>query len=650
MGLPTRTRIVSFHNTSRQWIETLVFFCLSLLVYTLLLGRNNYGNEYYAGAELAGAHSWKAFFYGASDFHSTITVDKPPLSLWPSSLAVRLLGLNHYTILFPQVIMGIITAWIIYVIVRKHFSHYTALLSSFFFLICPISFVMFRLNNPDALMLLILTATVYTHTQAISTSQGVQSILKPWQWNLLTGLLMGLSFLTKQLEGLMILPALAIATWILVPTVKSKVSASFTHLTGLILGAGWWTAIVELTPPQNRPYIGSSPNNDFLDLTFNYNGIHRFKKFTMKSGESSHSSGAESYGTSYSDALTEYATKEHSPHHHFTGLSRSHAGIGRLIWDTDGSQIGWFFVPAVIAIIVGCWWFFYKKRGTVGQKSVFVIVSVWLGSLWPIFSFMGGSYHTYYSIIFSTPIAILAALLLHFLWQNKTTHQARVITVIMVLLLALQQSLLRYNDHNFLPILTILTIGLTCCLLVAFFRGRGKTLSSSYYQAIAVSVLLILTITPVIYLIVTLPRTVSGGLPYAGFSDPSYNSSIVVANKANEEKAIQIIKKDASQYYWPSIANGFYANLLQLETGYSSLPMGGFLGRDKLPTLDQLKKWIQERKIHYFVQTSNNHFSKNDPNKTIAYLTQNYSPIIIGDENAEYVKLYDLTVPPHSTQ
>ena len=43
---------------------------------------NGYSNEYYAAAARAGSESWKAWFFGALDPGSFITVDEPPLSLW----------------------------------------------------------------------------------------------------------------------------------------------------------------------------------------------------------------------------------------------------------------------------------------------------------------------------------------------------------------------------------------------------------------------------------------------------------------------------------------------------------------------------------------------------------------------------------------
>ena len=43
----------------------------------------------------------------------------------------------------------------------------------------------------------------------------------------------------------------------------------------LLLTAGWWVAIVLLTPAADRPFVGSTSNNNILSLTFGYNGLGR---------------------------------------------------------------------------------------------------------------------------------------------------------------------------------------------------------------------------------------------------------------------------------------------------------------------------------------------------------------------------------------
>src|SRR5204862_6801818 len=86
------------------------------------LGGFGYANEYYAAAVQAGTRSWKAMFFGSLDAGNAITVDKPSAFLWPMEIAARIFGLNSWTILGPEVLMGVGTVAVVYASVRRRFS------------------------------------------------------------------------------------------------------------------------------------------------------------------------------------------------------------------------------------------------------------------------------------------------------------------------------------------------------------------------------------------------------------------------------------------------------------------------------------------------------------------------------------------------
>ena len=79
------------------------------LLYLWGLGASGWANSFYSAAAQAGSESWKAFFFGSSDAANSITVDKTPASLWVMALSVRLFGLNAWSILVPQALMGVAT-------------------------------------------------------------------------------------------------------------------------------------------------------------------------------------------------------------------------------------------------------------------------------------------------------------------------------------------------------------------------------------------------------------------------------------------------------------------------------------------------------------------------------------------------------------
>ena len=173
----------------------------TLVLYVWNLDANGWANSFYAAAVQAGSEDWTAFFYGSSDAANSITVDKPPASLWVMALSVRLFGLSTWSILLPEVIMGVVTVALVYVTVRRHFSAQTALIAGAALALTPVAALMFRFNNPDALLVLLLTlATMFT-------LRGVET--GAVRWVLWAGAMIGLGFLTKQLQAFLLLPVLA---------------------------------------------------------------------------------------------------------------------------------------------------------------------------------------------------------------------------------------------------------------------------------------------------------------------------------------------------------------------------------------------------------------------------------------------------------
>lgn len=69
------------------------------LAYLWNLSASGYANSFYSAAVQAGSQSWKAFFFGSLDAANAITVDKPPATLWPMALSVRIFGLSSWAIL-----------------------------------------------------------------------------------------------------------------------------------------------------------------------------------------------------------------------------------------------------------------------------------------------------------------------------------------------------------------------------------------------------------------------------------------------------------------------------------------------------------------------------------------------------------------------
>ena len=246
----------------------LALLLATAVLYLAGLSRSGYANEFYAAAVQAGTKSWKAFLFGSLDSSNFITVDKTPASLWVMELSGRIFGFSSWSLLVPQALEGVAAVGVLYAAVRRWFGGPAALIAGAVLALTPVATLMFRFDNPDALLVLVMTLAGYTITRAIESGRT--------RWILLTGALLGLGYLTKMLQAFLILPAFALVyLWAGQPALGKRIWQLLAGAGALVVAAGWWVVIDLLTPAADRPYVGGSTDNNILQLTFGYNGLGR---------------------------------------------------------------------------------------------------------------------------------------------------------------------------------------------------------------------------------------------------------------------------------------------------------------------------------------------------------------------------------------
>src|ERR1700730_1724659 len=166
------------------------------------LGASGWANSFYSAAVQAGTKSWKAFFFGSSDAANFITVDKPPAALWVMELSARLFGVNAWSILVPQALEGVAAVGLLYAGVRRWFGAGGALLAGGVLALTPGAALMFRFNDPAALLGLLLPAAAYAMVRALEAGRT--------RWLVLAASLVGLGFLTKMLQAFVVVPVFAV--------------------------------------------------------------------------------------------------------------------------------------------------------------------------------------------------------------------------------------------------------------------------------------------------------------------------------------------------------------------------------------------------------------------------------------------------------
>ena len=367
----------------------LVLLAGTAVLYLWSLSASGYANSFYSAAVQAGSQSWKAFLFGSLDAGNAITVDKPPASLWLMALSVRIFGLSSWSILAPQALLGVATVGVLYASVRRSSGHAAGLLAGALLALTPVAALMFRFNNPDALLVFLLTAAAYATLRASERASG--------KWLVGAGVLVGFAFLTKMLQAFLVLPAFVLVYLIVAPTsLGRRIKHLLFALAAMIISLGWWVAIVELVPETWRPYIGGSETNSVLDLVFGYNGLARI----LGNGNGGPGSGG-------------------------GGGFGGEPSITRLFETVSGGMITWL-IPA--ALLLGTVAMIIRRRAprTDGVRAAIMIWGGWLLVTGLVFSFMAGIYHEYYTVALAPAIAALVAIGGQVLWQHRMHRLARI--------------------------------------------------------------------------------------------------------------------------------------------------------------------------------------------------------------------------------
>jgi 4-amino-4-deoxy-L-arabinose transferase-like glycosyltransferase len=432
-------------ESDAAWVRPalLTLLALTAVLYLWDLGASGWANSFYSAAVQAGTKSWKAFFFGSSDSSNFITVDKPPGALWVMEISARLFGLNSWSILVPQALEGVATVAVVYLTVRRWFTAQAALLAGVVLALTPVAAMMFRFNNPDSLLALLLTGSMYALVRALEKTQT--------RWLVLAGTLVGFGFLTKMLQAFLLIPALAIVYLLAAPTGWWRRVWQVTVLgVTTLLAAGWWVAAVELTPPADRPFIGGSQNNNLFNLIFGYNGFGRLTG--SESGSVVGGGGAGSAG-------------QWGP-----------TGLLRLFNTSFGNMMSWLLPGALLmgAILLV---FTIRAHRTDRERAALLLFGGALVGSGLVISLGQGIIHPYYAVALAAPLAGLVGIGTMALWQRRASWTGRAALAAALLATAVWGFVLLDRTADWFPFLRFV-------VLVAGILGAGVLLALPWLHRI----------------------------------------------------------------------------------------------------------------------------------------------------------------------
>src|SRR5437867_6419584 len=484
MAAITFPRAVSVRASSAVWtrLSFAALMAVTFVLYVWGLDRNGWANAYYAAAVQAGTKSWKAFFFGSLDASNFITVDKSPAFLWVMEISARLFGFNQWSVLVPQALEGVATVAIVYVAVRRWFGPAAGIIAGAVVTLTPVAAVMFRYNNPDALLVLLLTAAAYATLRATESGSP--------RWLVLAAALIGTGFLAKMLQAFVIVPVV-IAVYLVAgrPRLLQRIKQLVLAGAALVIASGWWVAIVQLWPSAARPYIGGSQDNNLLDLIFGYNGFGR-----LTGNETGSVGGIGAAGSRW-------------------GLT----GWNRLFLTEFGGQISWLIPAAIMLLVAGLVLTLHARRTNLARASYLM----WGGSLLvtgAVFSFAQGIIHPYYSIALAPAIGALVGAGSVELWHRRARLVPRWVLAGVVAATVVWAYILLERSPDWNPGLkvVILVAGLAAGALIT----AGPLMSHPLATTVAALALVAALAGPAAFTLDTVATSHSGAIPSAGPATP----------------------------------------------------------------------------------------------------------------------------------
>jgi 4-amino-4-deoxy-L-arabinose transferase-like glycosyltransferase len=584
------------------------------------------GNAYYTATVKSMLTSWHNFFYASFDPGGFITVDKPALGFWLQCLFGLVFGVSGWSLALPEILCSVVSVAVLYHIVKRSFGTGAGLLAALLLALTPVFIAATRTNNLDASLVLVCLLAVWAAVAA--AEKGSLRHL------LLAAGLLGLGFNIKMLQAYLYLPALFLVYFF---TANAKLKKRIAHLAiaavVLLVVSLSWCVVVELTPPNSRPYVGSSETNSMLELAFGYNGIAR-----VVSAETGYSGGA----------MTQMAASDMIPN------EGGPAGVLRLLNNQMAGQAGWLLALAVFGLLALLIRLLSRQESD--KKAVLRQFLLWLGLFAPMVAYFSitGHFHRYYLIMLAPCLAALGAiavteLLRLFLRKEEAGSRLQALgrAGLLPLAIAVTAGVQIYilTDHYtayadiFVPVIAV-GAGLSAAglVLIKILKTERKAVVTA---AVAVGLAGLLAApaywayTPIMNgstaaLPIAGPPGTTGGMSVDGWTSwgstggtqatqgaftpkdgarpenpaggPPNNGQVRTGGfgELPTELAAYMLAHNDGARWLVAVPNAIAAEPLILEHGVGVMALGGFIGMDNAVSLEAFKALVARGELQYY--------------------------------------------------
>jgi 4-amino-4-deoxy-L-arabinose transferase-like glycosyltransferase len=591
------------------------------------LDRLGYVNHYYAAAMISMQKSWHNFFFLAAEPGGAVSVDKPPVGLWLQAASTSIFGVNTVGLLIPELLAGLASVIVLYYLVRSHFGVIAGLFAALALAITPIMIATDRNNTIDSILILTLLLAAWAFIKATFGSTATDT--RKFSFLLLGTALIGIGFNIKMLAALLPLPAFY-GMYLLAssePFWRKAGKLLLASILLLVVSLSWVT-IVDLTPASQRPYIGSSGDNNEMSLIIGYNGMDRllgmFGRGFRTGGQAAGFRGGSFPGNSGLPANGQNNNRGFGSFNpgRLPGVQAGgslpiqagnsgtaggsvdmgQSGALRLLLPPLSKNASWL-LPLAIAGLLGLVINGLISRGRLRlswpiapEHAAAVLWGGWL-LIGVIFFSIAQFFHEYYLSLMGPPIAALAGIAVGQFWALRKQHLLMAsillgVTAAGTLAFQVLTASPYISSAIWLPLALILLASGAILWIIA--RRAGPILQIGF-ACILASIL----IAPGFWSLVTnVYPSENQSLPSV-YSGQSGAAADLRGLNVNPALLAYLEAHTNSGSYLLAVPSSMQGSDYAIATGRPVLYLGGFMGIDQVLTPDQLSLMVQQGKLRY---------------------------------------------------
>ena len=615
-----------FLGLTTAGVIILAIMILSLALHLTNIESLGDANAYYTAAVESMLKSWKNFFFAAAEPGGSVTVDKPPLGLWIEAAFAYFLGVSGFSVTLPNILAGVMGLPLLYGMVKKYMGALAGIVAALVMAITPVFLATNRNNTMDGLLVFFLLLAAWAFIQATETGKA--------RWLMLGAFIVGLGFNIKMLQAFLPLPAFyalyflgSREGWM---RKVFKLGAASLLLIAVSLP---WAVIVDLTPADQRPYIGSSGDNTVMGLIFGHNGTSRLfgrdgrvpannlddRPFDPSSNQAFNQGlqpnriddqfipgagqppvpgdGLPTVGPGQSRPGGQGGT----PFSNETGTP----GLWRFFTSPLSKQMSWLLPFALVSLLAALFSTRIRLPVEAGIHKVLILWGGWLLTCLVFFSAISGIFHAYYAIMLAPALGGVVGVGFVQLWERRNQGSLPSILLVISAILTIGFQIfasIQYADVTgwLIPAALFMITGIW---FLVFRNGKSLAFIAS---------LIAIMLVPAYWTVMTVVSSTNVNLPTAygglvetgqGAGGRPLNISLPTGGRPEENLDDILIKYlvDTTQdvHYLAAVPSSMTGARLVLATGRPVLYMGGFGGQDEVVSVDELSEMVKSGELRY---------------------------------------------------